>query len=293
MYGPSFLQQFITGLEYVLTVEDDDSADVRVLESRLAFITSMRREYGLDETCWHTIHCVRDADPLTYAGPLHDGGGTATAADLATLWREHLHQGLYVPTTGTRGHPNRQRALHAFASAPRLVTQVRLVITPDDPAWETTTYLDNLADDLRILQPLWDIPADLPNADSARLHLVVQATNDDMPDAHITAFDVLRATGFSRTRAYNTLADRRLTTFERITRPDERDAGPLTSQADKTPHDTPEAPPRTRFGIHTNGALFSITSHTDRDTTPADATVLLPYDWDKLRRAATRAGWAA
>lgn len=286
MYGPSFLQQFITGLQYVLAVDGDDSADVRVLENRLAFVTSMRREYSLDETCWHTVHCVRDADPLTYTSPLHDSRGTATAADLATLWREHLHQGLYVSTTGTRGDPISKRALLAFASAPRLVAQVRLVITPDDPGWETTMYVDNLADDLRILQPLWDIPADLPDTDAARLHVVVQATNDDMPDAHVTVFDVLRATGLSRTGAYNSLADPRLTTFQPITRPDERDAGSPASRADEGPNNLVEDPLRTRFGIHTSGALFSV-------TIPTDAAVLLPYDWDKLRRAATRAGWAA
>lgn len=293
MYGPSFLQRFITGLEYVLAVDGDDSADLRVLESRLAFVTSLRREYGLDETCWSTVHCVRDADPLAYTSPLHGSGGTATAADLATLWREHLHQGLYVPTTGTRGNPAGQRALHAFASAPRLVTQVQLIISPDDPAWDTTTYVNDLAADLQILQPLWDIPADLPDTDAARLHLVAKATAEDMPDAHATVFDVVRAAGLSRTRSYSTLADPRLTTFETIAPHDEGGVRSPDERAGGDLHDLPEDPLRTRFGIHASGALFSITTHTGTDASPVDATTFLDYDWDKLHRAATRAGWAA
>jgi hypothetical protein len=294
MHAPSFMQQFITGLAYVLAVDDaSGSADLEILEGRLAFITSMRRVYGLDETCWSTMHCVRDANPLTYSSPLHEGAGTATAADLATLWREHLHQGLCVPTTGTNGQPASRRALHAFASAPRLVAQVRLVITPTDPAWDSTTYVDELATDLRILQPLWDIPADLPDPDVARLHLVVKATENDMSDTVAAAFDIVRATGLSRTRSYATLADPRLTTFEPIKYAREHATALPDTRANKDLHAVPEDPLRTRFGIHTSGALFSITTRTDTDAAPADATTLLPYSWDRLHSAATRAGWAA
>lgn len=295
MHAPSFMQQFITGLAYVLAVDDASrSADLETLEGRLAFITSMRRVYGLDETCWSTMHCVRGANPLTYSSPLHEGDGTATAADLATLWREHLHQGLCIPTTGTHGQSAGRRALHAFASAPRLVAQVRLVITPTDPAWDSTTYVDELATDLRILQPLWEIPADLPDSDVARLHLVVKAADNDMSDAVAAAFDILRTTGLSRTRSHATLADSRLTTFEPIKCAREQPAGAAANtRANKDLHATPEDPPRTRFGIHTSGALFSVTTQTETDATPAGATTLLPYSWDQLHSAATRAGWAA
>lgn len=290
--SPSFLQQFITGLQYVLAVEDGNSADLQVLVNRLASISSMRREYGLDETCWHTVHCVRDTNPLTYTSPLHGGRGIATAADLATLWREHLHQGLDVPTTGTRGHPIGQRALYAFASVPRLAAQVRLIITPGDPGWESTAYVDNLAADLRILQPLWDIPADLLDTDAARLQLVVKASDDDMPDARMTAFDIARAAGLSRTRSYQVLEDPRLTTIEPLNHPDKPGTGLPAAQTDHDPQFLREAPPR-QFGIHTSGALFSITTRTDPGHTIADTTTDLPYNWDQLHRAAIRAGFAA
>jgi hypothetical protein len=199
------LNHFITNLTHVLAVDGDSRAGLRKLERRLAFVASMRKEYGLDETCWTTVHCVRGANPLAYD----------TAADLAMLWREYLHQGLYVPTTGSRGRPAGRRALKAFAVAPRLVSQVHVLITRHSPI--------GLAEDLRVLRPLLDLPADRLDSNAARLQLVVQD-----PTA---AAKVVRAAGLPPT----------LLTDERFTTPSvHRDE------------------PRTAYGIRTTGELFSI-----------------------------------
>lgn len=219
---PSFTQRFIAGLTHVLAVDHDGCADFHVLENRLRFVTSMRTEYGLDATCWQTIHCTHDTNPLTYTSPLHDNGNVATAADLAVLWREHLHQGLYVVTTGTHGHPGGRQALHAFTNAPRLITQVRLTITSTEPT-------DDLVEDLRILHPLWDLPE--------RFHLAVQATENDLPDARAAVVDLLKATGMGRVRLYTAFNDPHLISFH------------------PTGHHDPER--RSCYGIHTTGNLFS------------------------------------
>lgn len=289
MYGPSFMQRFIAGLRYVLAVDNDhDSTDLRLLENRLAFITSMRTEYGLDETCWSPVHCVRDADPLIYTSPLCESGGTATIADLATLWREHLHQGLYVRTTGTGGRPHSRRALHAFAAAPRLVSQIRLVITPADKAWGTSTYIDDLAADLRILHPLWEIPADLLDAETTRLHVVLAANDQDMPATRTAAIDIMQAAGMDYTHALSTMDNPRLVTSEPITQSNASHA-----RTNKDLHHASADPLQTYFGIHTTGALFSVTRATHIDTAPHTEATPMPYSWDKLHRAAIHAGWAA
>jgi hypothetical protein len=199
------LHHFITNLTHVLTVDGDSQATVEQLARRLTFVANMRREYGLDETCWTTVHCVRGSDPLA-----HD-----TPADLAMLWREYLHQGLYVPTAGSRGRRSGRRALKAFANAPRLVSQVHLMITPHNA--------HGLAEDLRILHPLLDLPADRLDTTAARLQLVVKH--------QATAAKVLRAAGMSPS-----LLD------------DPRVATPTL----------PRAEPRTAYGIRTTGELFSI-----------------------------------
>jgi hypothetical protein len=274
MHAPSFMQRFVAGLRYVLAVSDDghDHLGLSLLAHRLTYLSSMRREYGLDEICWSTVHCGLHANPLTYTSPLHDSGGTATAADLAVLWREYLHQGLYVPTTGSHGDPHGRRALHAFASAPQLVSQVQLTITPTDPTWDDSISIDNLAEDLRILNPLWDLPADLLDTDTTRFHLVVQATDEDMPGAREAVIGLLQEVGMSRVRLYTAFNDPRRISFQPVGNHE-----PAATDSND--------PLRTFFGIHTTGTLFSGTS--------LAAITTLPYSWDTLHRGATRAGWVA
>jgi hypothetical protein len=290
MYAPSYVQRFVTGLWYVLAINGDhsDHADLSVLEQRLTYLASMRREYGLDETCWSTVHCALHANPLSYKTPLRDGVGTATAADLAILWREHLHQGLYVPTTGSHGAPEGQRALRAFASAPRLVSQIRLTISPTDPPWDTS--VDDLADDLRVLDPLWDLPAALPDTDTTRFHLAVQAAPEDMADAREAVVDLLRASGMSRVRLYSAFNDPRLISFQSIVRSGNRMSAGMRQDEDPVGSDDPL---RTCFGIDTTGVLFSIATTDDSPDTSLAKITSMPYSWDDLRRAAIRAGWVA
>lgn len=286
MHAPSFIQRFITGLTHVLAVGPKGCADFRVLERRLMFIASLRTEYGLDPTCWHTIHCVHEANPLTYTSPLHDDGGTAIIADVAVLWREHLHQGLYVPTVGSHGGSDARRALHAFASAPRLVSQVRLTINPTDPAWTETVDTD-LVEDLRILYPLWDLPSNLPGTDTTRFHLAVQAEDEDMPDARATVVDLLRATGMGRVRLYSAFNDARCISFQGITPSTPVDAS-SPAQPDNDVHDSDD-PLQTCFGIDTDGTLFSAIPRTET----LDAITPLAVSWDSLHSSAIRAGWTA
>lgn len=203
----SLLHRFITCLTHVLAVDGDSHTDVRVLERRLAFVASMRKEYGLDETCWTTVHCVRGADPLSHPD----------AADLAMLWREYLHQGLYVPTTGSHGN---RRTLRAFAAAPRLVSQVQVIVHPH-------VDMAGLAEDLRVLRPLLDLPSDRLDTDAARLQLVVP----DAPNVRATATKVIRAAGLSP----SLLRDPRFTTAK------------LPGDGDST-----------SYGIRTTGELFTI-----------------------------------
>ena len=88
-------------------------APLATLEHRLASIAAERACHGWPARVEHTVHCWRLSDPLDYTART-ERHGIATAADLAVLWREHLHQGLYVrapagtvPWWGWRGRAHR------------------------------------------------------------------------------------------------------------------------------------------------------------------------------------------
>ncbi len=266
---PPFLLAFVTALRYVLAL-DEECADLRLVERRLAFVTSLRTEFGLDSSCWDTVHCVHDANPLDYTSRLHGQGGVATIADLATIWREHLHQGLTLPTIGTQARPEGRRALRAFAAAPRLVAQIRLYIRPADL---DASAVEELGADLHILQHLWELPADSPSTTSGarRLQLVVHAT--DLHAARHTAERVMLAAGMTPSRAATTMDDPHAVSFA-----------------------SPEQPAEQHpawYGIRTNGALFEVHAAANSADRPIGAWTNRPGTIDQIHLAAIRAGWAA
>lgn len=244
----SFIEHFVTRLGYVLA----DGAAPFLLESRLRFVAGMRAAYGMSEVCWDTVQCARDSDPLDYAEALPYSGGVATAADVATLWREYLHQGLHVVTRGSAGRPHGRQALRAFAAVPRLVSQVELTVGPR-PA--------ELAADLRILLPLWEIPADRVDADLDATRLVLTVSSP-----RLAAERLLRSAGLSPALIDATLDDPRRVRW------------------------AVEPPPAgTRYGVRPGGALFSVTDGVETDL--VDSGSGRPYGWQQLQTAATRAGW--
>lgn len=242
----SFIEHFVTRLGYVLAIDHAGATAPFVLENRLRFVAGMRAAYGMSEICWDTVQCARGADPLDYAEPLPYSGGVATAADVATLWRENLRQGLHVVTRGSAGSPHGRQALRAFAAVPRLVSQVELRMTGRD----------GIVGDLRILLPLWEMPADRVDADLDATRLLLRVSDRD------AAATLLRSAGLSPALIDTTLDDPRRVRW------------------------TPASPQSGAwYGIRTNGALFSSAAEV------TDPKTGRPYRWEQLRSAATRAGW--
>jgi hypothetical protein len=290
-YQPSFLANFIAGLTYVLAVDNndcDDSVDLYVLERRLSFLASMRAQFGLDETCWCTVHCVHYANPLTYSSGLNDPGAAATLADLATVWREYLHQGLFVQTTGSGGRDAARCALRAFACTPRLTSQVRLVITSEDPQWRSKSYIDNLAADLRILQPLWQQPADplVAIPDARHLQLVLRAPESDKSEVRTAAEQIMLRAGMASTLVATTLENPQMVMFELPEVPPIDRAGEGVSLGIV-------GQPQSWFGIRTNGALFIVDPVMDIEMGPDYPAMAKAGYIDQIHLAARRSGWAA
>jgi len=310
----SFVEEFVTQLGFVLAVDGCQRgcrncpafgstapvqrADLFEIEDRLRFLADLRVYYGLSGTYSDTIHCWRISDPLDYIDRLPRGSGVATVADLATLWREYLHQGLYVVTNGSEGRRYAQRALRAFAAAPRLVSQVKLTITPADREWGTAKYIENMTSDLRTLLPLWDYPVDRldGNLDDRRLRLNVTSTSRDRAQARSATADIMRAAGVKPALIPNWLDDPRRVAFKPI-------YDPGTSTGEPTPvedaiaitttdrqRSTPSQWAQHRYGIRPNGNLFKVDmcSFTETDLHKSSGG---PYTIDQIRAGVTRAGW--
>ena len=225
--------QFLDGLGFVLAIDNcargcahcptfgstapARRAPLAILERRLASIAAERARHGLPARVEHTVHCWRLSDPLDYTART-ERHGTATAADLAVLWREHLHQGLYVVTNGSEGGRHARRALRAFAATPGLVSQVKLTVTPSDRAWGTFGYVEELGLDLRAVLPLWELPADRREADAGarRLRLNVKHTDRDYQEARAVATEILQAAGLGATSVRAALEDPSKVAFKQI-----------------------------------------------------------------------------
>lgn len=311
----SFVERFVTGLGFVLAIDNCargcthcpafgskapvERADLHRLEDWLRFLTDLRRSYGLSETWWDTVHCWRISDPLDYTARLPASNGIATVADVASLWREHLHQGLYVVTNGSEGRPHARRALQAFAALPRLVSQIKLTITPADRAWGTDRYIEHMAADLRILQPLWELPANRFDTDleEYQLRLNVKSTAADQPAARAVTAMIMRRAGVSPALIDANLDDLRRVKFKPIydlgTATGEPTAvdGAIDITAEDGTRHKPTPRSRVQYGIRPNGVLFEVDMHAFTETDLRHETTGEPHRLNHILTAVDRAGW--
>lgn len=250
-------------------------AALDTLTGRLASVAAERARCGLPAAPGRTVHCWRISDPLDYTSRTARPG-VATIADVAVLWREHLHQGLYVVTNGSEGRCRARQALTAFAAAPTLVSQVKITITPADRAWGTAPYVDELADDVRIVLPLWEMPADRAEADpeDARLRLNVKTTAHDWAQARAMAAAILRAAGLGSRATTDTLDDPRRVAFKPIYDLGTASGTPspvtgairVTDASGARHKPTPQTRPRIQYGIRPDGRLFTVDMYAFTET---------------------------
>ncbi|EWM19815.1 hypothetical protein [Kutzneria sp. 744] len=161
--------QLVRDFNYILAVASPPHTNARravcslpALEERLATYAAVRRRMDLAPD--RVIHCALPGqDPLPYGWSKPRTERPATCADLGWLWRAYLGQGLTVTTAGSHGLAPERGALASFAAMSRLVSSLtlRVEITGVLPQEE----LDSLAEDVRILRPLWTIPAVGPGGD--------------------------------------------------------------------------------------------------------------------------------
>lgn len=239
-----------------------------VLVRRAESLARGRALLGLPAAPERTVHCWRISDPLDYWSRL-GRGPAATAGEVALVWREYLRQGLYVVTNGSEGRSVGRRALAAFAALPDLVSQIKLTLTPADPSWGTARYIEDLADDVRTLLELWELPADRPEAgaDALRFRLNVKTTDDRRDEARAVTATILRAAGIGRKELDSVLDDPNKVAFKPIY--DLGTAVPgqsspvlgaitVTDDTGQRNKPTPEARPRIQYGIRPDGRVFEI-----------------------------------
>lgn len=263
-------------------------AALDTLAGRLASVAGARARCGLPDTPAHTVHCWRISDPLDYTSRTKQSG-VATIADVAVLWREHLHQGLYVVTNGSEGRRRARQALTAFAATPTLVSQVKITITPADQAWGTARYTAELAADLRIVLPLWEMRADRAEVEPevARLRLNVKTTAQDHPQARAATAAILRAAGLGPRATKDTLDDPQRVAFKRIYDLGTASGAPsplpgavnVTDASGERNKPTPQTRPRIQYGIRPDGRLFEVDLYAFTETDLLDPATGRPRYW--------------
>jgi len=130
------------------------------LNTRLKVVRAALK--GTSVTQSRTIHAWRIGDLLDYRD--RSSGETRTVADLAEIWTTSLDQPLYTVTNGTMGVKWRQEALQDLASQPQLSSQVKLTVTPYDPKFNHSNYIENVAHDVTTLWPLTSLPSLRPES---------------------------------------------------------------------------------------------------------------------------------
>ncbi len=249
------------------------------LADRLAQVANARARLGLGRP-QRVIHSWRISDPLDYT--VRTPAGTiASVADLGALWREHLGQGLYVVTNGSEGRPQAVEALRRIASEPQLVSQVKLTITPADTAWGTTRYETDLAADLSILAPLWNLPAQrAEDPHGLRLRVNVKTAPSHENQAREVVARILAAAGVNPAVA----GDPRRVAFKPV-----YDLGNALGVSSPVPgavtiaaggqrcKPTPETRAQIQYGIRPDGRLFAVDMYafTERDLTDREGRKLL------------------
>ncbi|GAB3487649.1 hypothetical protein GCM10027521_31000 [Amycolatopsis cihanbeyliensis] len=268
-----------------------ERASLRTLSRRLHSVAAARRRLGLSARPERTVHCWRISDPLDWVSRTRRDG-TATAADLALLWRERLGgQGLYVVTNGSEGRRTARQALTVLAAMPVLVSQLKITITPADATWGTEDYVAALAADVRIAKPLWELPADRgeTRADARRLRLNVKTTVAQEAEAREVTEAILRGAGLSRKSTGDVIDDPRFVAFKPI-----YDLGAADGAASPVPgaldlaevgtgrryKPTPRDRSRTQYGIRPDGRLFAVDMYAFTETDLSDHETGRALYWD-------------
>lgn len=219
------------------------------------------------------VPCWRLGDPLDYVVRTRSGR-VATCLELARLWRDHLHQGLYLMTNGSEGRPQARRALYQLATCPELVSQVKLTIGPADRDWSTCRYEQNLAADIAILAPLWQLPSTrTEDPDGRRLRLNLRTTPTRRTATLDTVARILALAGLPAATIRRAFDDITMLAVKPLD----------TTGASDFPQ--PSSGPRVRFGIRPDRSLFLADMNTLTEHDLSDHAGL-PARWP-LGQAAT------
>lgn len=174
-----------------------------------ALVADVGEAYRLrNRTPSRSIASWRISDPLDYH--VRDGSGTRTTFDVARLWREHLGQGLYLVTNGSEGKRFARTALQRIGAEPEVVSQVKLTVTPCDQGWGSERHLAGIAEDIRVLAPLWDLGSTrIEDPDGLRFRINLKATRGRREEAWEFTAKALALAGLSRGDIDKALGDPR------------------------------------------------------------------------------------
>jgi hypothetical protein len=235
------------------------------------------------------VHCWRISDPLDYVTRL-PSGVVATCADVARLWREHLGQGLYLVTNGSEGSPVAGRTLAELAAAPDLVSQVKLTITHADRSWDSPRYLTDMARDVAVLAPLWDLPATrAEDHDGRRFRINVKTTPARQAEVRTLVVAVLVRAGLSRSTSQAACDDESMVRFKPIYdlgnatgAPSPVDGAVDIGTTGQRYKPTTRTRARIQYGIRPDGRLFVVDmfAFTEHDLGTPDTPVFWPTEAD-------------
>ncbi|WP_204009148.1 hypothetical protein [Virgisporangium aurantiacum] len=235
------------------------------------------------------VHCWRISDPLDYATRL-PSGGVATCVDVARLWREHLGQGLYVVTNGSEGAPAAGRALADLVAAPDLVSQMKLTVTHADRSWDSPRYVADMARDVAVLAPLWDLRATRAEDENGRrFRINVKTTAARRAEVRTLVVAVLVRAGLSRSAAQAACDDGSMVRFKPIYdlgnatgAPSPVDGAVNIGTGGQRYKPTTTTRKRIQYGIRPDGRLFVVDmfAFTEHDLGTPDTPVFWPTEAD-------------
>ena len=173
------------------------SAPIEDLRSRLRRIKAAMPTVDFANE-FRTVHAWRISDLADYR--YTTDGVTYDVASVAEAWCANLGQPLYVVTNGTIGSKARQASIKTLSEYPELVSQVKLTVTPFDPKFKLSRYVENMAYDVATLWPLGDLPGHRKEgaADQRRFRINVKATPDQQEEVVATLRNILATAGMSK-----------------------------------------------------------------------------------------------
>ncbi|EDK72812.1 hypothetical protein TM7_0021 [candidate division TM7 genomosp. GTL1] len=144
---------------------------------------------------FRTVHAWRISDLGDYR--YTEGGVTYDVVSVAEAWYANLGQPLYVVTNGTIGSKARRESLQLLSEQPDLVSQVKLTITPFDPKFTRTRYVENMAFDVATLWPLGELPGRRKegSSDQRRFRINVKSSADQRDEVEEVLWDILSTAG--------------------------------------------------------------------------------------------------